>query len=212
MQYKISVTYTPDETTSDRSRQKSVFSPQAILRTLREAAMLGLQELKFSEQFVDDAMVEYDELGHDETNDDCRWSYMSNNGEYEITIEKWEPDDPVGRQCLKEWAIEQANAENEKHPDREEKSDQEIILVLVLSRQCWARLEWTSVFDAKQELHDLLVEGDSFKSYNRMTMEELVTAVMEEVVAGQRDNWDDETEPFGFKAMVKAESKIWLDK
>ena len=193
MRHKISIIWTPKDANCDRHRTATCFDHEGDLRSVGAA---GLKALGFKS--IDDAMSNFKGGVWDDL---ATWSYPMDDGEHEITVEHWAPDDPVTPERLRQWATERAN---------EEGATPEEALVGVLGRHEWVCLEGYKEHDLRTSLHELYIYGGTFKGYNQMTMDELVPMVMEEVVDWQRENYREEAEPWGFAVMIKGDKKIWI--
>ena len=196
MRYKISTVWTPDATDCDRSRKALCFNHDGDLRS---AGAAGLKAMGFEAEIIDAAMSDFDSGQSDSMV--AAWTHHSNNGDYEITVERWESGDPVTPERLREWATERANDEG---------ATPEEALAGVLGRYYWWYLEGDSERDLREALHELYMDGQTNKGCNQMTLDELVSSLLEDIIAPLQHNYQEKTEPWGFAVMIKDDKRLWL--
>ncbi len=222
MRYLFKSTYTPTDPGSDRRRAGTVVLDHDSPLTAIPAALSSLE----MSGLTSDALYEWDRLqrrfrqvGDEDTihrldSEGWAWEVHSNNGEYHFEIEPFEAEDPVDKEAIRVWAYAEAFKVTvvAAEPKTDEDAAREILYCL-LGRWYWRNIDQWSSHDLKEALHDLAVEGSDSTPYAKMTLDQLLDAVLDEIVEHQEGMYDEvrEGKPFGMALMVSHDTSLWLD-
>jgi hypothetical protein len=213
--FLLHVVYTPEDPQASRRRNAVVVGNDGgLLPTFGpiEAIALGLSKLEMS-GLVGDATSEYlVQSGSDDTSEGYSWVVHTNDGRYDL---EWSPfpeaDDPVTAEAIRQWAFSQVRVAEDEPLTPEAQVQQ--ILACILGRWFWRNIDGWSAHDLKESLHSMTVEGDDSKPYMKMSIDELLAAILSEVVDNQRDQFDEiaNGRAFGMAAMIDGDRALWLE-
>lgn len=211
--YLIKAVYTHDDPKVDRRRRAAVVSTSGGVVTAIEEA---ISKMEIANVDPSDVIADYlEDIGSEDTSEGWSWIVYDNNGRWDFEWWPFDSEDPVTAESLRAWAEEAtySNGRPEQVTDAQHIENVQEFLYCIMGRWTWRRLEWTSESDLREELHTIYVEGDNGKPYSKMTVDELIRTIMEEVVEAQMDNYDaaSKGKPFGIQSMVEADTQLWLD-
>jgi hypothetical protein len=201
MRYLFKTTYNPNRADLDKDRRAFIIESEAgVLDAITGAvSKLGIEFIH------DDVIRDYLEaIGSEDTTDGWEWNVYVRGVKGVWTFE-WRPfevSDPVTKEAIKIWAMVQN--------DTSEEEAWVSVLIGVLGRWHWRKLESLDVETMQMALHDMVMDGCEIKGFNNMTGDEVLEAVMEGPVEFTCFDEVAKGKPFGMAAMVESDRELWL--